>query len=74
MLCNSPRNDEVILTGTEQFTSENLMIGKIHMRFFLFLCLIAITAHNAIAQDAEIITKYLLRELSKIFRNQYNTV
>jgi outer membrane lipoprotein-sorting protein len=35
------------------------MIGKIHMRFFVFLCLIAITAHNAIAKDAEIITKYL---------------
>jgi outer membrane lipoprotein-sorting protein len=29
------------------------------MRFFIFLCLIAITAHNAIAKDAEIITKYL---------------
>ncbi len=35
------------------------MIAKIYMRFFVFSCLIAISAHNAIAKDAEIVTQYL---------------
>ena len=35
------------------------MRAKNYMRFFLFLCLITINTNNAIAEEAQIITKYL---------------
>ena len=35
------------------------MRAEIPMRFFIFLCLIAITTNHAIAKDAQILTKYL---------------